>query len=543
MTSEQDAATLRASLANAPVATSACTSANGDKIWEQTRALYAGRQYQPIWIARGKVLPATHALTALIAAASDEGLDPTEYDVGDLQELHLSCTLMRYASNLALGHPIAKDIDPDWSVTPRAIDLADLVGKALAANKLDQLPATLAPSHPEYARLKAMLSRYRKIAAEGKLQPVSPDLKVKVGEPGVGLATLRNNLLILGDLQETARNDDNVFKEDLSKADADFKDRAAAQPEKTPDAKKIAVVDTYDENLGEAVRRFEARHGLNPDGVPDPAMIAAMNVPVQDRVRQIELNLERWRWMPADFGSPYVFVNIPGYRLQIRDVEEGVPLKMRVIVGKETNRTPIFSDAMTEIVFSPYWNIPQSIEVKEMWPSMIKDSQYLEKKDIEVVRIVDGKAKVVDASSIDWANAKDAGDFQLRQKPGSENALGFVKFIFPNRHNVYLHDTPTGNLFDKLTRDLSHGCVRLEEPVKLAAYVLRDQPEWTAEAIEAAMHAGKEKHVALKHPLPVHIVYLTARVDEDGVPQFFDDVYGYDRKQQEIESHVRHRTE
>jgi murein L,D-transpeptidase YcbB/YkuD len=220
--------------------------------------------------------------------------------------------------------------------------------------------------------------------------------------------------------------------------------------------------------------------------------------------------------------------------MQVRDAREAVPLKMRVIVGKATNRTPIFSDTVTEVVFSPYWNIPQSIEVKEMLPSIMKDSDFLQKKDIEVVRSVNGQPQVVDPSTIDWANAADAGDFQLRQRPGADNALGFVKFIFPNRHNVYLHDTPNDNLFDKLTRDLSHGCVRLEEPVKLASYVLRDQSEWTPEGIEAAMHAGKERHVALKNPVQVHLVYLTVRVDEDGVPQFFEDVYGYDLRQQAL---------
>lgn len=527
----------------------ACKGEAGGVLWEDTRALYEQRQFEPAWIVNGKARPSADDLLELLAASGDDGLDPQQYAVDDLRrrvkavrdqeagadlEIELSCALMRYASHLAFGHPVAKEIDANWTVTPRTLDVTGLVASSIAGNTLGALPAKLAPAHPEYARLKEMLQRYRKIAGEGKLQPVPEDLAMKAGPASAGLVALRSNLLILGDLQDTARSDDNVFNEDLSKADDAFRERNAAQPEKTPDAKKIAVVDTLDGNLGEAVRRFEARHGLNPDGVPDAAMIAAMNVPAQDRVRQIETNLERWRWMPADFGSPHILVNIPAYRMQVRDDEEAVPLKMRVIVGKETNRTPIFSDSMTEIVFSPYWNIPQSIETKEMLPEMAKDSDYLNKKNIEVVRMSNGKAQVVKTSSIDWANAKDAGDFRLRQKPGAKNALGFVKFMFPNRHSVYLHDTPTDNLFDKLTRDFSHGCVRLEEPVKLAAYVLRDQPEWTAERIETAMHAGKEQHVALKHPVAVHLLYLTARVDDDGVPQFFEDIYGYDGKQREL---------
>lgn len=522
------------------------------KLWDETRKFYGLRQNHPAWIVAGKPLPVLKTLMPVLAAAADEGLNPQEYDVDGIAarvqalkggkrataamdlELHLTRSLLLYSSHVALGHPIAKEIDPNWSVTPRKIDLAGIVQKAVADENLAGLAKELAPPQPEYARLKEMLHRYRRIAAEGKLQSIPVDLKIKAGEANPNLAALRNNLLVLGDLQEQPRSDDNVFDEDLSQAQADFEQRNAAQPEKTPDAGKIAVVDTFDENLAVALRRFEARHGLDPDGVPDPAMIAAMNVPPQARALALALNLERWRWLPEDLGTPHIFVNIASYSLQVRDANEEVALKMRVIAGKEANRTPIFSDLMTTVVFSPYWNIPESIEIKEMWPSIVKDPQFLAKKEIEVVRMVGGKARVVDPASIDWKNAKDEDSFQLRQKPGARNALGYVKFIFPNRHNVYLHDTPNDNLFDKLTRDLSHGCVRLEQPVDMAAYVLRDQPEWTAERIQSAMHALKEEHVELKNPIAVHLVYLTARVDEDGVPQFFPDVYGYDLKQQEL---------
>lgn len=524
----------------------------GPALWDQTRKFYELRQNKPAWISAGKPLPAVQALTAVLATAADEGLNPAEYgaeqipsEVAGLKgakdataatnlELSLTSTLLRYGSHLALGHPIAKEIDQNWTVPPRVVDIAGIVQTAVAGNDLEALPEKLAPPHPEYARVRQMLQRYRQIAAEGKYQAIPTDLKATAGEASPQLAVLRNDLLLLGDLKEQARGDDNVFDENLSKAETAFDQRNATQTATTPDAKKIAAIDTYDENLGAAVRRFEARHGLDPDGVPDPAMIAALNVTPQDRATTLALNLERWRWMPADFGTPHIFVNVASYSMQVRDTDESIPVRMRVIAGKPENRTPIFSDVMTEIVFSPYWNIPESIEIKEMWPAIAKNRDYLAKKQIEVVRTVNGKTHVVNPSTIDWAHAKDAVDFQLRQKSGAQNSLGFVKFIFPNRHNVYLHDTPAGNLFDKLTRDLSHGCVRLEQPVELAAYLLRDQPEWTAQRIEAAMHAGTEDHVALKNPIPVHLVYLTARVDEDGVPQFFNDVYGYDAKQQEL---------
>lgn len=527
--SAEETAALKLALeATAPV-----VAGQGKSLQDQTRQFYALRHNKPAWIARGKPLPAVKGLTMLLGSAADEGLDPHEYGVAEIPgrlgalvgakdataamqlELGLTAALLRYGSHVALGHPIADQIDPYWTIAPRTVDVPGIVNQAVMANKIDQLPIALAPANPEYARLREMLQRYRKLAAERTFQAIPADLKPITGQPNPHLAALRNNLLILGDLQEQAANDDNVFNEDLSEAQTDFEQRNAAQPEQVPNAKRKAVVDVYDENLGEAVRRFEARHGLNPDGVPDPAMIAAMNVPLADRARQLALNLERWRWLPADFGTPHIVVNIASYRMQVRDVTDTVSLKMRVIAGKPSNRTPVFSDMMTVVVFSPYWNIPQSIETKEMLPALARDPDYLRKQRIEVVD--DGE-----------------GNIQLRQKPGARNALGFVKFLFPNRHNVYLHDTPTDNLFDRLTRDLSHGCIRLEHPVELATYLLRDQPEWTAEKIQAAMHAGKEKHVALKNPLPVHIVYLTARVDEDGVPQFFEDVYGYDVKQRAL---------
>jgi murein L,D-transpeptidase YcbB/YkuD len=199
---------------------------------------------------------------------------------------------------------------------------------------------------------------------------------------------------------------------------------------------------------------------------------------------------------------------------------------MKVVVGTNANRTPLFSDLMETVVFSPYWNIPESIATKEILPKIMKDPDYRLRQNIEVVKV--GKtAEVVDPSSINWDAAPADFQYQLRQKPGAQNSLGLVKFLFPNEFNIYLHDTPADNLFDRYTRNFSHGCVRVEQPVELASYLLRDQPEWTAERIEKAMHSDKETHVALKTTVPVHIVYWTAWVDSDGVLQIRPDVYGY----------------
>jgi murein L,D-transpeptidase YcbB/YkuD len=241
------------------------------------------------------------------------------------------------------------------------------------------------------------------------------------------------------------------------------------------------------------------------------------------RVRQIELNLDRWRWLPDDLGERHVLVNIPSYDLKL--VEHGKPtLVMRVVVGKALGPTPVFSDEITAITFSPRWNVPLKILTDEMIPALKEDGDYLEKHDMEVVK--DGQ--VVSLGDVDMDEPKT---FQVRQRPGPSNALGFVKFVLPNEFDVYLHDTPSGALFARTERAFSHGCVRVEKPRELAEALLRDQPKWDRTAIETAMHSGEEQSVKLTQPVPVHIVYWTAWVEEDGTLRFADDVYGHDRTQ------------
>jgi murein L,D-transpeptidase YcbB/YkuD len=256
-----------------------------------------------------------------------------------------------------------------------------------------------------------------------------------------------------------------------------------------------------------------------------------------EELGKTQLNMERWRWAPDQLGERYVQVNIPAFALEVHE-QERVPLKMRVVVGKPENRTPVFSERMQYIAFSPYWNVPQSIAAQETLPMIEKDPDYLLRQNIEVVRVSGKRTEVVDPESVDWQEVADSPQYQLRQKPGAGNSLGLVKFMFPNEFNVYLHDTPADNLFDRLTRSLSHGCVRLEKPAELAAYVLQDQPEWTPEKIRRAMHAEQEKDVKLRTELPVHIFYFTAWPTANGTIDLFEDVYGYDAKQQEAVAKV-----
>jgi murein L,D-transpeptidase YcbB/YkuD len=244
-------------------------------------------------------------------------------------------------------------------------------------------------------------------------------------------------------------------------------------------------------------------------------------------IHLIELNMARLRSLPSDLGKRYIRVNIPEYRLAVMEDNREV-LSMNVVVGKAETATPAFSANMTHVVFSPYWNIPESILTKETLPKVLEDESYIDRQNIEIVRVGGGKREVVDPSEIEWSDVTAKSGYHFRQKPGAGNSLGLVKFMLPNPYDVYLHDTPADSLFKLAERDFSHGCVRLERPMDLAKYVLRDQPKWTEEKIKAAMHSGEETHVTLGEPLPVHLIYITAWPRPDGTVEFLKDVYNLD---------------
>lgn len=249
-----------------------------------------------------------------------------------------------------------------------------------------------------------------------------------------------------------------------------------------------------------------------------------------EAVRVVALNLDRWRWMPDELGPNHLFVNIPAYELMAEE-DGNTVFTMRVIVGKPTRRTPVLSSAMNTVVFSPYWNIPTSIASGETVPEAAQDPNYLQKRGIEIRRVSKGGATAVDPGQIDWNDQAQTRQLSFRQRPGAQNALGYVKFLFPNAFDVYLHDTPTDSLFGRTKRALSHGCVRLENPEGLAKYVLRGYEDWDGERIVTAMHSGNERAVKLSQTLPVHIAYFTAWVTDDGTVMFYPDVYGYEEKE------------
>jgi murein L,D-transpeptidase YcbB/YkuD len=346
------------------------------------------------------------------------------------------------------------------------------------------------------------LAGYRQILRQGGWPQVPGRSRLQRGDRGARVAVLRRRLRITGDLRGSA----------------------GRKP-------------VYNRAVARAVARFQARHGIPSDGIVGPATLAALNVPVRVRIRQIQLNLERYRWLPSEFGPRYIFVNIPDYKLYAYDVGKPV-LTMRVVVGDEyENATPVFADLMTFVVFRPYWHVPQRILVREILPRVRKKRSYLVRNHFEVV---DAKREslVLNPRRINWSRV-DIRKVRVRQRAGSPtNPLGLVKFMFPNQFAVYMHDTPTRKLFHRAKRTLSHGCVWVEKPVELAEYVLAGQDDWDEknirEAMQTAYSASKGASVdgptvTLERPVPVYIVYFTAFV-RDGILNFRRDPYGKDRE-------------
>jgi len=507
-------ARLRARVATTTPPAYAAGDVKARETWEGVRRLYAATGYQPVWLVEGRGRREIGTLRDAVQRAAADGLDPAEYDLapadvlqaargrglfkkGDAEPLldadvRLSYTFLKFAEHLERGRVPPGKVDEHWFGAQRDEDLAKALKVSLDSGKLGEGLERLKSQHPQYAALKKVLSRYREVASRGGWGTLPAGLSLRSGRPDPAVAALQAHLVATGDL----------------------------------DAKLAPSTPVFDAATRDALTRFERRHGLAAQGRLDGEALEALNVPVEERIRQIELNLERWRWLPETLGDRYVLVNIPTYHLTA--VENGqVSLQMRVVTGKTDSPTPIFSDEMTTVVFSPYWNVPPDIARNETLPAVMRDPGYVDRNNLEVVRA----GRVLDPWSVDWSRP---GRVEFRQRPGAHNALGGVKFMFPNQFDVYLHDTPADALFARVERDYSHGCVRLEKPLEMAQWVLQDRPEWTPEKIQAAMASGREQHVALKHHIPVYIVYETVWVDDDGTVEFREDVYGHDARQEKM---------
>jgi len=468
---------------------------------EAIAAFYAARGNQPVWIADGAFTPAARDLMARIGRAADDGLDPADYalpfaEVGlylDAREekiaraeLQLSQAVAAYARHAYSGRVTPSEITSNFSykLNPPAAD--DVLSLVSASSDPVATLAAYNPPQPEFAALRAELARLRATEAVAALPPVVPEgalLKPGMNDPRVP-----------------------VLRERLQLASA------------TVDP------DLYDAILVDAVKGFQASAGLRTDGIVGKNTVSAMNQRAADPAETILLNMERWRWMPRYLGDYYVKVNIPDYTLGIyRDGD--MFYSTRVVVGKVGSQTPIFSDEMEHIVVNPYWNVPASIVRNEMLPS-IRNGGGL--RGYQVFAKVRGKFRAVDPRSVNWRKV-DARSIQVRQPPGARNALGEVKFLFPNQHDVYLHDTPSKSLFERDVRAYSHGCVRVMNPWDFAEALLSNTDQVSASALRKQVGGG-ENWVNLDRHIPVHITYFTAWVDADGKLQVRDDVYGHDKR-------------
>lgn len=481
------------------------------------RRLYEGRLYQPIWVdAEGDVARADELL-GVLAAAYSHGLDRDDYGNGELEallaalpeiddalamqlqvdlELLLSGVWLQYGSHALMGRLNPETIDPEWGIDRRGGDLPALLQAADEEDRLAAALRELLPADAGYQGLVQALAGYREIRQAGGFTPLPEGPTLRPGDEGERVALLRERLQQSGDLEAAGDG---------------------------------TVVDRFDEVLAAGVRGFQRRHGLDEDAVVGAATRAALNVTATERVHQIAVNLERWRWMPRDLGERHVLVNIAGFDMRVVDQGEEV-MHQRVIVGRDYRQTPVFTGRMTYLVLNPYWEVPNSIAVRDILPQLRQDAAYLDRLGFQVLRGWGAQQELIDGHAIDWAAVPARGfPYRLRQSPGPQNALGRIKFMFPNRHAVYLHDTPSRDLFRRADRAFSSGCIRVEQPEALAELLL-DDPRWDRRAIDAAIARGDERTVVLARPVPVHLQYMTAWVDADGLVHLRRDLYNRDAR-------------
>jgi murein L,D-transpeptidase YcbB/YkuD len=422
---------------------------------------------------------------------------PTEADAVNF-DLALTVSIMRYISDLHIGKVNPKHFDFGLDVEEKKYDLPEFVkGNVVNASDVSEVLQQVEPPYPGYKRTIQALQTYLQLAKKSDGTPLPAIQKtISPGDSYPGVPQLLQLLRQMGDLPA--------------------------------DASVSTDGTIYQGAIMEAVKNFQRRFGRTPDGRITVQTLADLNVPLANRIRQMQLTLERWRWLPLSYQHSPVIANIPEFHLRAYDENFKVALQMNVVVGKAFGHdTPIFSDTMEYAVFRPYWSVPYSIAKAEFLPRIARDPDYLAKKGFEVV---DSRQEVVASGTVSAEVLEQlrAGKLFIRQTPGPKNSLGLVKFIFPNNYNIYFHDTPEQEFFAKSRRDFSHGCIRLERPADLAVWVLRNNPGWNMDRVQAAMNATTTQQVNLTHPIPVLILYATVIVTEDGAVHFYDDIYGHD---------------
>lgn len=491
---------------------------------EVLSAFYSSRYFQPAWSTDHGLRWESIVLIRAIIEAEQEGLRSEDYHQSSIEtllieigndlstdrspdpdkfadfDLLLTDAFLLYGSHLSKGRVDPKKIQSEWFIKTRTVNLLEILRYALETGQIEESLNRLRPQSNVYEAMKLHLKQCKRILEEGGWQRVSIGPLMQQGSRGGRVASLRTRLILSGDLDESNETEQLLFNEDLDKA----------------------------------VRGFQKRHGLLIDGMVGSETLVALNVPVEERIQQIKFNMERWRWLPRDLGERYIFINIANFELNL--VEGGEILStMRVVVGRKARPTPIFTGRMTYMELNPFWHIPRTIAREDILPRILNDPDYLSKQNIRVFKTWKKSALEIEPANIDWALVSERNfPFKLRQDPGSSNALGRIKFVFPNKFSIFLHDTPARALFNKTKRSSSSGCIRLENPIDLAEYLLRGRPKWNRERILTAIDGGRRKVLSLPDPINVHVLYLTAWVEKDGTLNFRDDIYGKDRSLKKV---------
>ncbi len=445
--------------------------------------------------------PKGEALYQLLLASEEEGLLPQLYHVGRIQNLLqadpalyqaeinelLQVGMLAYIRDMVVGMPELKKRDPDWLLEGRKVDAPEVLVTLIESDDPQAVANKLQPAYPEYHNLKRALRAFKAKEFDQEPALIAKGPTIKPGMSGERVIQMRDRLNYQG----------------YDAGDANY----------------------YDAKMGEAVKAFQKTHLLEPDGAAGAKTITELNRSNRDRIEQIQINMERWRWMPATMGNHYVAVDIPGFRYAV--IKEGKEvLNARTVVGRGARKTPVFMSPMSYIVFSPYWHVPRSMAVNDFLPRLKQNPYALNRSKIRIFR----NGVEIDPGTVDWSQySRNNFPFQLRQDPGDHNSLGRVKFMFPNEHAIYLHDTPSKYLFDKTSRDFSSGCVRIENPEELAEYFL-GEAGWDQKRIKSAFKRSSEAHVSLNKDkkIPVYTLYMTTRVENDSI-SFRADIYSKDK--------------
>ena len=470
---------------------------------------YQERQFQPAWSDGRQLFATAEELLSALPAAAGEGLDPRSYHLFVLTNLSqrfsstptpqvaaeldllLSDAFISLSSHYLNGRTVPAQVDRDWHIPREQADPLRMLNQALTSGRIHDSLQALLPPDPAYTALRRAWQDLQLLAAVGGWPRLSFKPPLRPGATGAEVTELRKRLVASGDLS-------------------------------------VAEVsnETFDTGLEDAVRRFQLRHGLKMDAIVGPQTLAALNVPASERARQLTVNLERWRWLPRFFGERHLRVNLPAFHLELIENGESV-LAMRVIVGRLVRPTPAFVGSMTYLVLNPYWEVPRNLAILDLLPKIHADGDYLVKNGFKVFTSPGGKR--LNPAVIDWQQPGPGNfPYHLRQDPGPKNALGRIKFMFPNRYTIYLHDTPTPKLFESEERSFSSGCIRIEKPFALAQLLLRGTPLASPATFDAALQDAVNAVVLLPTPVPVYLLYFTAWVEADGTLNFRNDLYKRD---------------